>query len=71
MHLKLKFIKDKNGKNQVIMPATQWRAFEKDYIKTKNKIRIMAGIREAMKEVKEIQNGKKKGKLLSKLLSEL
>jgi hypothetical protein len=45
--------------------------YQSEYAKIKNKLDILLGIREAMKEVHEIQSGKKKGKTLRSFLHEL
>lgn len=72
MHIKLEYIKDKKGRRKrVVIPVKQWEAFETDYIRTKNKLRVLMGIRDALREVKDIENGKKGGKTLEELIGEL
>ena len=42
-----------------------------EYNKIKNKLHVLLGIQDALKEVKEIRSGKRKGKSLSAVLDEL
>jgi hypothetical protein len=66
------YIKTPNGKTKsVIIPKREWDAFNSDYMKIKNKLRVLLGLSNALKEVQEIQIGKKKVKTLSEFLDEL
>ncbi len=72
MHIKIEYLKDKKGRrNRVAMPVKQWKAFEADFIRTKNKLRVLTGIRNSLQEVKDIENGKKEGKTLEEVIREL
>jgi len=72
MNIKLEYITDKKGRQKaVVIPHRQWKNFEAEYNKIKNKLNIILGIQDALKEVKEIQSGKKKAKTLKTLLNEL
>lgn len=72
MHMKIEYITDENGRQKsVIIPHKQWKNFETDYNRMKNKIKILTGIQEALKEVKQIQNGKKRAKTLKETIDEL
>ncbi len=70
--MKIDFITDKNGRHKsVIIPHKQWKNFEADYIRIKNKLKVLTGIQDAVKEVKQLRNGKSKQKTLKELINEL
>lgn len=72
MNMKIEYITDTKGKQKsVIIPHKQWKNFEEDYNKMKNKLKLLTGINIALDEVNQIQNGKKKGKTLKELIDEL
>jgi len=72
MTLHLEYITDKRGKaKSVIIPRKEWDFLQNDYIRLKNKLAVLLGLSEAMREVRDIQSGKKKAKSLSAFLNEL
>lgn len=72
MTLRIEYITDKNGhQKSVVIPHSQWLLYQAEQTKLKNKLDILLGIRDAMKEVHRIQSGKKKGKSLRSFLNEL
>lgn len=72
MNLHIQYITDEKGSQQaVIIPQKEWISFEKEFYKLKKKLDILLGIEKAMKEVRLIQTGKKKGKSLKAFLDEI
>ncbi len=72
MNLKIEYITDKKGRQKsVIISRKQWENYEADFNRMKNKIRVLTGLNEALDEVNEIQNGRKKGKSLKQIIDEL
>ncbi|MBM4166871.1 MAG: hypothetical protein FJ218_08170 [Ignavibacteria bacterium] len=72
MTLHLEYLIDEKGKQKsVVIPQKEWNYFQTDYHKTKKKLEVLLGIQEALREVKEIQSGKKKAKTLQEVLDEL
>lgn len=72
MNLKIEYITDNKGRQKsVIIPHKQWKNFEDDYNRMKNKLKTLSGIRMALDEVKQIKNGKKKVKTLKELINEI
>lgn len=72
MRLKIEYITDNKGRQKsVIIPHGQWVDFEADYNKLKNKIKVLTGLQSALEEMKQIKNGKKRGKSLKEVLDEL
>ena len=72
MTLHLEYITDRSGKaKSVVIPRKEWDFIQNDYMQVKNKLAVLLGLRDAMKEVREIQSGKKKAKSLSDFLNEL
>ena len=72
MTLHLEYIKDTKGRTKsVIIPNREWQYFQLEYDKMKNKLSVLLGIKIAMKEVREIQAGKRKVKSFSEFLNEL
>lgn len=72
MHVKIEYITDSKGRQKsVIISHRQWKNLEADYNKMKNKIKILTGLQDALDEVKNIKNGKKKGKTLKEVIDEL
>ncbi len=55
----------------VVMSEKEWRRFQSEHEKLKKKLEILLGIQDAMKEVKEIQSGRRKPKSFEALLDEL
>lgn len=72
MRIKIEYITDSKGRQKsVVIPHGQWKNFEADYNKMKNKVKVLTGLQSALEEVKQIQNGKSKGKTLKETLDEL
>ncbi len=72
MNMKIEYVTDDKGRQKsVIIPHRQWKNFEADYNRMKNKLKVLAGVQDALKEVKQIQNGKKKAKTLKEIINEL
>lgn len=72
MRIKIEYITDSKGRQKsVVIPHSQWKNFEADYNKMKNKVKVLTGLRSALEEVKQIQNGKSKVKTLKETLDEL
>ena len=72
MTLHLEYITDRKGKaKSVVIPRKEWDLFQNDYMHMKNKLAVLLGLRDAIKEVHDIQSGKKKAKSLSDFLNEL
>jgi len=72
MNMKIEYVTDDKGRQKsVIIPHRQWKNFEADYNRMKNKLKVLAGLQDALKEVKQIQNGKKKAKTLKEIINEL
>ena len=71
MTLHIEYLTDSKGKTKsIVIPQKEWEAFQKEFIKLKNKLDVLLGIQSAMNEVKIIREGKKKAKTLSQLLNE-
>ena len=71
MNLHLEYITDAKGRHKaVVIPAKEWDEYQAENERLKNKLGVLLGIQNAMKEVKEIQKGKKKGKTLLEFLDE-
>lgn len=72
MNINIEYITDKKGKHKsVVIPHKEWKNLVEEHNMLKNKLNIVLGIQDALKEVNEIRSGKKKGKILSSLLNEL
>lgn len=72
MDLHLQYITNEEGAPQaVIIPQKEWDHFQKNYNKLKKKLEILLGVENALKEVEQIQTGKKKGKSLAAFIDEL
>lgn len=72
MKIQLEYIIDSKGKRKfVILPLKQLEIINKDFAKGKNKIQILKGLVNAVGEIKQIQNGRKKGQTLKQVLAKL
>ena len=75
--MNVQYITGENGNQKaVIIPIEEWNKFKTDFEKMsgsqENKQYILSGIKDALKEVKDIRAGKrKKGKTLSEFLNEV
>ncbi|MEZ4887792.1 MAG: hypothetical protein R3E32_23885 [Chitinophagales bacterium] len=69
--MNVQIIKDPEGKPQsVVIPYDEWKNYELQYQKLRNKLDVLKGIEEAVEEVREIKAGRKKGKTLKQLIDE-
>jgi hypothetical protein len=72
MNINIEYITDNKGKYKaVVIPYKQWKSLIEEHNMLKNKLNIILGIQDALKEVNEIRSGKRKGKTLNSLLNEL
>jgi hypothetical protein len=72
MTLHLEYLTDESGKQKsVVIPQKEWNFFQTDYQKTKKKLEILLGIQNAMREVREIQSGKRKARTLKSVMQEM
>lgn len=55
----------------VVLSERDWKKFQSEHQKLKKKLEILVGIQDAMKEVREIQSGKRKPRSFDALLDEL
>lgn len=61
----LKYITDKKGnRTSVLVPLKTWEKINNDYIKLQNKLKVLTGIKDGLKEIKA---AKKSGKKLQTL----
>lgn len=69
----IKYITNEEGKQTaVIIPIEEWKALKSEHEKLLNKLEVLDGLRDALKEVDEISQGKrKKGRTLSEFLNEM
>lgn len=71
MATSIQFIIDNDGhKKSVIVPFKQWEELNQRYDKLTNKVQIMTGIKEALKEVRDAKKTGKKLKSLTDFLNE-
>ncbi len=61
----------KGRKTSVIIPFKDWEKLSADFAKLQNKLKILTGIKEGLKEVKEAKRGGKKLKTLSEAIHEI
>ena len=67
----LKYIFDDKGeKTSVLIPLKTWEKINQDYTKLQNKLKVLTGIKEGMKEVKDAGKSGKKLQTLKDFLSE-
>ncbi len=71
MATSIQYIIDNDGhKKSVIVPFKQWEEMNQRYQKLNNKVQILTGITEAMKEVKQSRKSGKKLQTLRNFLDE-
>ena len=71
MNLNIQYLTDTNGKKKAIqIPIAQWNKFIKDYKKQAQYSKLKKGIKEAFKEIKEIEKGNLKEVTLTEFLNE-
>ncbi len=67
----IQFIIDNEGhKKSVIVPYKQWEELNQRYEKLNNKVQVLTGIQEAMKEVAQARKTGKKLQTLTDFLNE-
>ena len=67
----LKYMVDENGdKTSVVVPLKTWERINNKYAGLQNKLKVLTGIRDGLKEVKESQKSGKKLQTLKSFLSE-
>ena len=72
MSIDIEYVSDRRTRRKmVMMPQRQWEKFYSNHMKLERKLEILSGIRQAMKEVKMIREGKMKAKTLREVLNEL
>lgn len=71
--MSVQYITDEKGKQTaVIVSIEAWRQLQAEHEKLLNKLEVLGGIQEALKEVQEINQGKrKKGRTLGEFLNEI
>lgn len=71
--MSVQYIIDEKGKQTaVIVPIEEWRQLKEAHEKLLNKLEVLEGLQDALKEVQEIKQGKrKKGKTLGEFLNEM
>ncbi|WP_187263074.1 hypothetical protein [Pontibacter beigongshangensis] len=71
MATQIQYITDQNGqKKSVIVPVKQWEEINQRYEKLSNKVRILTGVTEAIKEVKQVRKTGKEMQTLADFLNE-
>jgi len=69
--MNIQIIKNPTGTLQsVVIPYQEWKKYELQNLKIKNKLEVLKGLQQAVEEVKEIRKGKRKGKTLKQFLNE-
>lgn len=71
--MSVQYITDEEGKQTaVIVSIEAWRQLKAEHENLLNKLEVLGGIQEALKEVQEIKQGKrKKGRTLGEFLNEI
>lgn len=71
MSLNIQYLTDTNGnKTAIQIPIVQWNKFIKDYKTQVQYSKLKKGIKEAFKEIKEIEKGNQKEVTLTEFLNE-
>jgi hypothetical protein len=70
--MNIQYITDKKGKPKaVIIPIKEWEEMKAEHERIRNKLEVLHGMEDALQEVQEIKEGKrKKGRKLSDFLNE-
>ena len=67
----LKYMIDEKGeKTSVLVPLKTWERMHQEYNKLQNKLKVLTGIKEGIKEVKEARKSGKKLQTLKDFLRE-
>ncbi len=71
--MNVQYITNEEGKQTaVIVPIEEWKQLKAEHEKLLNKLEVLGGLRDALKEVQEIKKGKrKKGRTLGEFLNEM
>ena len=69
--MSVQYITNEDGKQMaVVVPIKAWKELKKEHEKLLNKLEVLGGLQDALKEVQEIKQGKKKkGRTLSEFLN--
>ena len=67
----LKYIVDEKGaKTSVLVPLKTWEKVNQEYTKLQNKLKVLTGIKEGLREVREAKKSGKKLQTLKDFLRE-
>ena len=67
----LKYMIDENGaKTSVVVPLKTWEKLNNEYTRLQNKLKVLTGIKDGLKEVKEARRTGKKLQTLIEFLGE-
>jgi hypothetical protein len=71
--MSIQYITNEEGKQTaVIVPKEEWKKLKAEHEKLLNKLEVLGGLQDALKEVQEIKEGKrKKGRTLGEFLDEM
>ncbi|WPP52790.1 hypothetical protein [Catalinimonas niigatensis] len=71
--MSIQYIIDEEGKQTaVIVPIEEWKQLRSEHEKLLNKLEVLGGLQDALKEVQDIKEGKrKKGRTLGEFLNEM
>lgn len=65
-------VNEKGKQTAVVVPIEEWKELKAKHEKLLNKIEVLAGLQDALKEVQEIKQGRrKKGRTLGEFLNEM
>lgn len=67
----LKYMIDENGaKTSVVVPLKTWEKINKKYTRLQNKLKVLTGIKDGLKEVEQARKSGKKLQTLKEFLGE-
>jgi hypothetical protein len=71
--MSVQYITDEAGKQTaVIVPIEEWKQLKIEHERLMNKLEVLGGLQDALKEVQQIKEGKrKKGRTLGEFLNEM
>ncbi len=71
--MSVQYIIDEKGKQTaVVVPIEEWKELKAEHEKLLNKLEVLVGLQDALKEVQEIKQGKRiKGRTLGEFLNEM
>ena len=65
-------VNEKGKQTAVVVPIDEWKELKAAHEKLLNKLEVLSGLQDALKEVQEIKQGKrKKGRTLDEFLHEM